>query len=122
MSQGSPKILILEDEALILMDLAFAVEDLGATVVKASNPRQALAAIKEQAIDAAILDVNLGTGQDCADVADELARRGTPFVLHSGDLDRKGELIRKINAPILRKPMLASAVAEATMKLVGAPA
>jgi len=31
-------------------------------------------------------------------------RRGVPFLLHTGDLDRAGEALRDLDAPILAKP------------------
>lgn len=112
-------ILLLEDEPLILLDLEYAIEDLGAQFVSTSSVAQALAAIEraDPAIDVAILDVNLGRGQTCAPVAEELRRCGIPFILHSGDLDRRDETIRNLGARIIAKPasadrVVAEAVAE----------
>jgi len=37
-------------------------------------------------------------------MATQLKERGIPFVLHSGDLDRHGELISSLEAEIVPKP------------------
>lgn len=111
--------LLLEDEPLILLDLEFAVEDAGGQFVSTACPAQALAfiAAADPAIDLAILDVNLGRGETCEAVARELQARGIPFILHSGDLDRRNETIRTIGARVVAKPastgrVVAEAVAE----------
>lgn len=112
-------ILLVEDEPLILLDLEFAIEDLGGQFVSASSVAQALAAIEraEPPIDVAILDVNLGRGQTCEPVAKELRRLGIPFILHSGDLDRRDETIRSLGARIIAKPASAErVVAEAFLE------
>lgn len=112
-------ILLVEDEPLILLDLEFAIEERGAQFVSTSSVPQALDAIEraDPPIDVAILDVNLGRGQTCVPVADDLRRRGIPFILHSGDLDRRDETIRILGARIIAKPasserVVAEAIAE----------
>lgn len=106
-------VLILEDEPFIALDLQYACEDAGLEAVMARTSRQALDAIAgNKAIDGAVLDVNLGRGESCEAVARVLRERGVPFVLHTGDLDRTGELLRDMDAPILAKPTAAAAVIE----------
>ncbi len=107
-------ILLVEDEPLILLDLEFAIEDIGSQFVSTSSVAQALAAIEraDPPIGVAILDVNLGRGQTCEPVADELRRRGIPFILHSGDLDRRDETIRRLGARIIAKPTSAERVVD----------
>ncbi|XUU60891.1 response regulator [Erythrobacter sp. HA6-11] len=104
----TPKLtlLLLEDEPLILMDLEFAAEDCGCEALTASNPKAALDLLEQhsETIDAAILDVSLGGGQTCFPVAHELQRRGIPYILHSGDLDRHNERIRTLQAERIAKP------------------
>ena len=46
----------------------------------------------------------MGKGETCEPVAVELRARGVPFLLHTGDLDRAGEALRDLDAPILAKP------------------
>jgi CheY-like chemotaxis protein len=58
--------------------------DLGCAVVgPAARVNQALAMLDAEAIDAAVLDVNLN-GQMSYPVADALAARGVPFVFSTG--------------------------------------
>jgi DNA-binding response OmpR family regulator len=105
-------LLLVEDEPLILLDLEYAVEDSGHHFVSASCVAQALSHLAECTIDLAILDVNLGHGQTCVPVADELQQREIPFVLHSGDLDRRNETINKLGAVVIAKPAAAEKVVE----------
>ncbi|HAD18161.1 MAG TPA: response regulator [Erythrobacter sp.] len=97
-------ILILEDEPLIAMDLQLAFEDAGAEAVVTVSCDEAFEAMDGAEFDGAVLDVNLGKGETCEPVAVELRARGVPFLLHTGDLDRAGEALRDLDAPILAKP------------------
>ncbi|KWV95352.1 MULTISPECIES: response regulator [unclassified Erythrobacter] len=110
-------ILILEDEPFIAMDLQFAFEDSGVQAVVAVSCSEAFTALDRHAVDGAVLDVNLGQGETCEPVAQELRKRDVPFVLHTGDLDRAGEALRDLAAPILAKPMDAEAVVERILGL-----
>lgn len=67
-------------------------------------------ALGQHSFDGAILDVNLGHGESCETVAKALKKAGVPFVLNTGDLDRAGEFLRDIRAPIISKPSAADAV------------
>ena len=104
LTTGPATILIVEDEPMILMELAFAVEDLGATAVTATSVRKALDAIAGTKPDAAVLDFNLGRGQTCQSISDKLDELGVPFLLHSGDLMRQGEVIQRMGAEVISKP------------------
>ncbi len=78
------RVLIVEDEAIIAMDLEMMLEDEGCDVVATvASVKTALEQIGKQAIDCAFLDINLGHEQ-VFPVADELARKGVPFALLSG--------------------------------------
>lgn len=96
--------LVLDDEPLIAMDLKYAFEDLDLHAVSASDNEEALACIGKYDISEAILDVSLGGGKTCQPTANELARRSIPFLLHTGDLNRVGERLRNIEAPVIAKP------------------
>lgn len=97
-------VLVLEDEPLIALDLKFGLETGGAHVRCAYTLEQGLALLESEAVDAAVLDVNLGRDTTCAPMAERLKERGIPFILHSGDLDRHGELISSLEAKIVPKP------------------
>ncbi len=97
-------ILVLEDEPLIALDLKFGLETGGATVRCAYTLEEGLKILETEPVDAAVLDVNLGRNTTCAPMATKLKDRGIPFILHSGDLDRHGELISSFDAKIVPKP------------------
>jgi PleD family two-component response regulator len=72
------RILIVEDEALIALDLAHALEDLHAIVVgSVDNLADARKAVSEEKIDCAVLDVHL-RGQSVAALVSELDARHIP--------------------------------------------
>lgn len=112
-------ILILEDEPLIAMDLQFAFEDAGAHAVVTISCAEAFDALDRMEFDGAVLDVNLGRGETCEPVAIHLREQRIPFLLHTGDLDRAGEALRDLEAPILAKPSGADHVVERLFGLEG---
>ena len=78
------RILVLEDEMLILMSIEDMLGDLGCESVSAATTiDQALACIEAQPIDAAIIDMDL-RGQSSRPVAEALVARGIPFVFCTG--------------------------------------
>ncbi|MGE4063527.1 MAG: response regulator [Rhodospirillaceae bacterium] len=80
----SCRVLVVEDEAIIAMDLEMMLQDEGCDVVATvSSVKAGLDAIAKHEIDVAFLDINLGHEQ-VFPVADELARKGVPFALLSG--------------------------------------
>ena len=109
--------LVLEDEPFISMDLKFAFEDAGHFAVSAIDNEEALACIDEHDISGAILDVNLGGGRTCEPTALRLKEQSIPFVLHTGDLDRAGEHLRGLDAPVIAKPRPADDVVSQIVKL-----
>ncbi|OYW46265.1 MAG: hypothetical protein B7Z36_04985 [Novosphingobium sp. 12-63-9] len=104
------RVLVLDDEPLILLDLEFAVEDAGCVPVTAMALSEALSIVEGGPIAAAILDVSLGHGQTCEPVAKALAAMGVPYVLHTGDLDRMDEEVRNLGGVLVPKPTPASVV------------
>jgi CheY-like chemotaxis protein len=80
------RILVVEDEILILMMIEDMLADLGCKSVSAATKNeQAIALVKEQVFDAAMLDMNLN-GKTSHDVADALAARGVPFAVIPGSV------------------------------------
>ncbi len=84
------QVLIVEDEALVAIDLQFAFEDAGAEVLGPAMSLSDALAVAEQAahIDCALLDVDLA-GHDVYPVAHVLQRRGIPFIFHTGHGSRR---------------------------------
>jgi CheY-like chemotaxis protein len=72
-------ILVVEDEMLLAFDIADMLADAGYDTRVAGSVGKALTMLEETAIDAALLDVNLGT-EKVYPVADALAAGGVPFV------------------------------------------
>ncbi len=78
------RILVVEDEVLIAMQIEEILLDLGCVVVGAVGRLDAaLELAADQALDAAILDVNI-LGGPVYPVAERLSARGIPFMLASG--------------------------------------
>jgi CheY-like chemotaxis protein len=79
------RVLIAEDEFLIVDDLAHALEGCGAEVVgPVATVGEALELVaSEPCLDGAVLDINL-VGEMAFPVADALRARGVPFVFATG--------------------------------------
>ena len=96
------RILVVEDEMLVLMETQDMLADLGCdAVIAAATNEQAIALIEAQHFDAALLDLNLH-GVRSYPVADVLAARGVPFAFATGyggsglrESDRERPLLEK---------------------------
>ncbi len=76
-------VLLVEDEWLIAMDLAMVIEEQGHVVVgPAQNVRTAMELIKVSRIDAAFLDINLGSEMSFP-IAQALDDKGVPVTFVS---------------------------------------
>ncbi len=103
-SLAGRRILIVEDEMLLAMDLEQILEGWGAAVVgPVPSIDQALELLSQERPDAATLDMNL-SGVSSLPLATELATQNIPFILVSGysDVDMRDGVLRE--APFLRKP------------------
>lgn len=97
------RLLIVEDEALVAMMIHDVMHDAGAQVIgPAVTIERALAEIAGNTIDCALLDVNLA-GQRVDRVADELIRRGIPFIFLTG-YGQSGIAERFPQIPVVAKP------------------
>ncbi len=98
------KVLVVEDESLVALDIENMLEDMGYKVV-ASVPRlvRALEVASRLDFDLAVLDINLA-GEVVYPLAFHLAERGTPFLFSTGysTADLPPELRDR---PILKKPV-----------------
>jgi len=78
------RVLVVEDEPLLAMDIAAQLEDAGAYVIgPAADVSEALAFIGEYRFHAALLDANLG-GHPVDEIAASLSRANIPFAFVSG--------------------------------------
>lgn len=112
------KVLIVEDEPLVAMELAMEIEDAGGLALgPATSCEQALALIAREAPDLALLDGNLN-GERINPVADELAASTIPFAFVSG-YDREHLPEDHAQRPMIAKPFMGSEVAAMIERLVG---
>lgn len=103
------RILIVEDDVLLAMDLAERLQLLGFEVLGPCMTSQAaLQLFEAQACDAAILDINLGRETSEA-VAISLQSKGVPFVVASGYSTDQYPPIFK-DAPAVPKPVSVDAL------------
>lgn len=83
-SLSGRRILVVEDELLIALEIVDVLERLGCVAVgPTAELEAALELARDQPLDAAILDVTIQGGQ-VYPVAEQLLARGVPFVLASG--------------------------------------
>ena len=91
------RLLVVEDEAFIAMEVEDMLHALGCEVVDtASTVDKALACVRRGGIDGALLDANLH-GHSVLPVAEELAGSAVPFVLLTGYSRREND------PPLLRE-------------------
>src|SRR4051812_17234446 len=83
MSLTGRRVLVVEDEALVLMSLEETLDAFGCDVVSAMRVDDALAKAANLAFDIAVLDVNVA-GTFVYPVAELLAERGIPFIFATG--------------------------------------
>lgn len=111
------RILLIEDESLIAMDMSDTLEDAGCVVVGiAATIAEAMRLIAQSEFDAALLDANLG-GDPVDELAAALTRRGRPFAFVSGyGRDALPEAFRQ--APLVNKPLMRSAAIQVVEDLL----
>lgn len=111
------RVLVVEDEMLVLMNIEDMLADLGCESVSgAATADKALAMIDLQSFDIAVVDVNLD-GSTSYPVADALAARGVPFVFstgYSGQSMKDGYRDR----PVLGKPYRNADLVEVLTRLL----
>jgi CheY-like chemotaxis protein len=112
------RILVVEDEMLLALDLQTLLEEQGCEVLEpASSVRRALAVLETRLPDAASLDMNLN-GESSAPVAAALRERGIPFVVVTGysGKNREDPVFRDV--PLVKKPYDSAAFIESLVRLL----
>ncbi|HZV20331.1 MAG TPA: HWE histidine kinase domain-containing protein, partial [Hyphomicrobiales bacterium] len=101
---GKPRILVVEDEALVALEIEEMLQGEGFEVVgPAKKVVSALELLEERGCDAAILNINLGS-ESSEPLARTLHERGIPFLVLSGySQDQRPAGFE--NAPFLVKPL-----------------
>jgi CheY-like chemotaxis protein len=119
------RILVLDDQMLVGMDVAMMLEDWGYEPVGPySRLSQALQAVDKDPPDAAILDVNLGNGETSLPLAHHLSDKDIPFMFLTGydasRYDDGTDIVGK--APHMRKPLQEAGLRRMIEVLAGSPA
>jgi len=110
-------LLVVEDSALLAMDVELTALDLGVGRVSvAPNAAEALSQLNSGGVDAALVDVFLGK-DDGRTVAERLVELGIPFALMTGAGDIAGLQAQLPDAHILTKPFMKDQLAETLEKL-----
>lgn len=113
------RILLVEDEYLQAMDTKRWLEEAGAEVVGPTGYADEVPALlRGSAIDAAVVDINLGKGANYS-IAAMLQRNGVPFLFLTGydDGSVPGEMAE---VPRLSKPADERKVVEVVRRLIAA--
>ena len=93
-------ILVVEDELLIALDIAQALEHSGAAVTRTNTLRHALLLVEHDGLSGAILDHALGDGNSSI-LCQRLKERNVPFMIYSGFAKTEGACV---GAPHVHKP------------------
>src|SRR5262245_23449938 len=80
------RVLVVEDEPLIALEIAQALTSAGASVLVAKTLDEGLRQAEQDDLSAAVLDLVLGAN-DGAALCARLRERGIPFVIYSGRTD-----------------------------------
>lgn len=111
--------LILEDEALIAMDIEYTLEGLGFEIAGwFRTVEEAVTHIDDVAPDLALLDVNLGAGVTSLPVAQHLRHHRVPFVFLTG-YGRSPLLENFPDVEVLSKPLDEALLIDVVTRLAG---
>ena len=98
------RVLVVEDDALLLMELESILQDAGAEIVACCrNVTDGLTAVEQKPLAAAILDVRIGQGT-IAPIARRLSNCGTPFLFYTGQVENDPALAEWSDHTVLTKP------------------
>jgi DNA-binding response OmpR family regulator len=112
------RVLIVEDDALLLMELESILLEAGAVIAGCCRTlKEGLAAANSDGVAVAILDVRLGR-DTIAPVARKLASRGTPFLFYTGQVETDPILAEWTDRTILTKPAQPSVIVAAVANLL----
>jgi len=108
-------ILLVEEQAIVALDLESALKDAGAKVLIARNASEALTSIEQVAFTSAVLDLR-PSSDDHRKIARALNKRGVPFIFHATHQPEDVTTVR--GAPIFQKPARAQDIAPALAALL----
>jgi DNA-binding NtrC family response regulator len=112
------RVLVVEDDVMILMHLEAILSDAGAEIAAGCQTvKDALVFAEKNGIAAAILDVRLGR-ETIVPVARLLARRGVPFVFYTGQCDTAAMRAEWPDCTIVPKPSQPRTIIDAVADLL----
>ena len=117
-SLAGRRILVVEDEYLIAMEVKRWLQEAGSEVIgPVPSVDQALDLIEDDGLDAAVLDINLGNGDTAYPIADKLGALRVPYLFATGDAKVSSASVY-CHRPRLEKPFLETELVLAVAKLV----
>ena len=106
---GPKRVLLVEDEPVVAMDLEMILRGAGYVVVgPATRLAETMRMAEQEILDGGVLDINLD-GERVFGVAEVLARRNVPFVFVTG-YDRNILPDGLARRPLVRKPYAARSI------------
>lgn len=112
------RVLVIEDDGLIALDISDTLDELGYVVVGPMRTvESALTTIDNEVVDVALLDVNLRNGETSYPIAEVLSQRGVPFAFLTGygEADLDGSFRDR---PVISKPIDEKTLSETLRKLL----
>jgi CheY-like chemotaxis protein len=106
------RILLVEDDPLICLDLETSLAEFGANVTAVSSVASAFAALSIAMPDIAVLDFELGV-ETSEPIAEVVQARNVPFLYLSGYSEQDERFSRWPGVRILAKPLSAMRIARA---------
>lgn len=113
-----PRILILEDEGLIALDIELTLQEAGVSeTISVVTVEAALAQIERSPIGAAVIDINIGRSGWSYEVANRLRAKCIPFVFSTGSVEVADGFA---DVPLVMKPFSARQLVSALEQAVAA--
>jgi DNA-binding response OmpR family regulator len=107
------RVLLVEDDFLILMDLEDTLTEAGAEVVaQCRTVGDALEHVDDDEFEVAVLDMRLGD-ETVTPVARRLSEMGVPFLFYTGQLDDDPTLAEWSDHRLVHKPARSETIIEA---------
>jgi DNA-binding LytR/AlgR family response regulator len=111
---AKPRILVVDDEFLVALDIAQSLRELGCEVIgPLAKIDETLALTRNVRLDGAVLDINLGGARSFV-LAHALIARGVPVVFVTGYATENAEIPDRLrHILVLKKPLRERALATA---------
>jgi CheY-like chemotaxis protein len=111
------RILLVEDDPLICLDLEASLAELGAIVTAASNVSAALKIVAASMLDFAVLDFELGP-ETSEPIANAAKARNVPFLYLSGYSENDARFHNWPGVLVLVKPLSAITIAQGIQEVM----